>query len=225
MSPEAGVGGAFTSGSAGCPRKNEFPDTMVLSNMSRLVSFSGKKWSGKSFAAKILEQHGFTRLSFASPLKSVCAKLASMSLERLDLVKDEQFVVPLKVSKVEASRELGIDVTGFNFPEFTSPRHMLQYIGTDVVRQFNPAWHIERFIEVYSQTCGNVVVDDVRFPNELECIRSLGGTSVYIESSRRESGVLHVSECSVSLTDFDNVIINDFTLAFVQNLKSLWSEN
>ena len=183
-----------------------------------LVSFSGKKKAGKSFAAKILEQQGFTRLSLAGPLKKVCAGLAGMSLERLELVKDERFVVPLKTSKVHVSRELGIDVTGFDFPEFTSIRHMLQYIGTDVIRKVDAGWHVRRFEESLKNFT-SIVVDDVRFRNELECIKKWGGTSVYIDTLELDVES-HISESSIFKEDTDFVIVNDRSLEFIEEAKS-----
>jgi hypothetical protein len=113
----------------------------------------------------LVEQHGFVRDAFAKPLKDVARLLWHFSEEQLygDLkeVEDERWKL--------------------------SPRVAMQLFGTEVGRELFSKWmpHVgERFWLTHFQLRRetllkkepntNIVVCDVRFPNEAELIKDLG---------------------------------------------------
>ena len=52
-------------------------------------------------------------------------------------------------------------------------RDMLQYIGTNVIREYNPNWHVDKLREMIKPNT-NYVFEDTRFPNEKKMLEELG---------------------------------------------------
>jgi hypothetical protein len=101
-------------------------------------------------------------------------------------------------------------------------RRLLQVLGTEVGREMiDPDVWVkiaEAKIKKLWSEGHNVVITAVRFPNELEMIARLGGTTVWVERPEEARGVsegvngAHASETSVSRDDFDLTIDNTGTL-------------
>jgi hypothetical protein len=100
-------------------------------------------------------------------------------------------------------------------------REYLQGLGTEVGRDMiDPEVWVtiaERTIRGLLESGHNVVITAVRFPNELEMITRLGGTSIWIERASEARGAAeelsgHASETSVSQEQFDWGIDNNRTL-------------
>jgi rhodanese-related sulfurtransferase len=134
-----------------------------------VVGFIG---SGKGTAADVLvEKHGFVKLSFADAVKDATAAIFGWqrSLLEGDTEESREF------------REKSDDwwATKFGFQHF-SPRLALQLMGTEAGRDVfhKDVWvyALERKMEMYQ----NVVIADVRFPNEIEWMRSKGGFAVRV---------------------------------------------
>lgn len=107
-----------------------------------------------------------------------------------------------------------------------SVRRILQWWGTEYRRAQDPdywtkAW--QRKITAFDLEGTFILVDDVRFRNELDTIRGLGGRFVKIIRPGFNGAGNHASE--TSLDDFegwDAVIINDGSLAeFEQKVAAL----
>lgn len=133
-----------------------------------LVGICGMEGSGKDSIANILiQEYGFTRISFASVLKDVVAALFDWERTLLEGLTPESRAWREQVDSWW-SDNLGI-------PNFT-PRLALQRIGTDTIRNhFHPnIWllAVERQLQKYPR----VVISDCRFPNEIGLIQRLGGT-------------------------------------------------
>jgi hypothetical protein len=63
-----------------------------------------------------------------------------------------------------------------------TPRNMMQWFGTELVRGKinNKFWVARTELDIIS-TQGDVVVSDLRFPEEIDLIRELGGTVVRVK--------------------------------------------
>jgi len=105
-------------------------------------------------------------------------------------------------------------------------RRILQWWGTEYRRAQDPdywtkAW--SRKVEQLDLDRIHVLIDDVRFMNELEAIKAHGGLIVKIERPGFDGANNHASE--TSLDDFaawDKTILNDGTLdAFKQKVEQL----
>lgn len=134
-----------------------------------VVGFIG---SGKGTAADILvKKHGFTKLSFADTVKDATAAIFGWQRHLLEGDTDESRAWR------EAKDEWWSERFGYDF----SPRLALQMMGTEAGRDvFHPdLWvlSLERKMEMYP----NVVIADVRFPNEIDFIQSKGGFVVRVK--------------------------------------------
>ena len=163
----------------------------------KLIGLAGKARSGKDTVAGFLP---LTRVSFAAPLKKGLQVMLQLS--------DEYVNGDLK--------DVALDWLG------KSPRQLLQTLGTDWGRDtvHKDLWTIvaAREIESYLQKGMGVVVTDVRFDNEANLIRSMGGVIWHVKRSDAQSVNSHISEAGVTFVNGDKHIRNDGSL---DDLKSL----
>ena len=130
-----------------------------------LVGFIG---SGKDTAADYLVNcHGFRRDSFASSLKDAVAYVFGWDRTLLE-------------GRTKQSREWREQVDPWwaerlKMPHLT-PRWILQYWGTDVCRTgFHDDIWIASLENKLRQAQDNIVISDVRFPNEIKAIQKTNG--------------------------------------------------
>jgi hypothetical protein len=137
-----------------------------------IIGFVGFIGSGKDTAADYLVNfHGFRRDSFANTLKDAVA--AVFGWDRVLLEGRTKEAREWREQRDEWwSNRLGKDIT---------PRHILQYWGTEVCRQgyHDDIW-IASLENKMRKTGDNIVISDVRFPNEIKAIKSAGGQVVRV---------------------------------------------
>jgi hypothetical protein len=134
-----------------------------------IVGLIGLINSGKgTVASELVQKYNYRQDSFAASLKDACAMLFDWPRHLLEGDPKEsrewrEIVDPWW------SEKLGIS----NF----SPRYALQIMGTDVLRNhFNQdIWFLTVENRIRKNPDQNVVISDVRFPNEIEFIRKQGG--------------------------------------------------
>lgn len=200
------------------------------------IGLAGKKRCGKSALSSLLsEEHGLCRISFATPIKReiICPSFHwdEMTLEKYKITGE---VVDELVSTHNARLTeliclaLNEDVSGEVFKKITSVkgltvRFLLQKIGTDIIREHDSEWFVKRALLLAKSALSKgvgVVIDDVRFPNEIESIEAGGGEVFYIDRASNEDTCQHISENSVSAAMFDerHVLDNNGTLVELKNL-------
>ena len=195
-----------------------------------IIGFGGRICSGKTKLSQLTkDMFGGRRLYFALPLKELCCKLISTDLETFDTMKRNNDTVDFKITDSVAetiANETGIDARivsewGKNV-EFHTPRDMVQLIGTDLIRNNNVDWHVNKIREMIGEIGDeNVFIDDVRFPNEKKLIEDLGGDVWYVVRPLMENISNHESETSLTWHDcYPNVIVNNRQLS---TLWLLWS--
>jgi hypothetical protein len=139
-----------------------------------IIGFVGLIGAGKDTAADYLvNYHGFRRDSFASTLKDAVA--AVFGWDRI-LLEGRTKEARLWREQVDTwwSERLGM-------PDLT-PRLMLQLWGTEVCRQgFHDDIWIASLENKMRKTTDNIVISDVRFPNEIKAIRNAGGLVVRVK--------------------------------------------
>lgn len=158
-----------------------------------LIGISGKKYSGKSTAAKVLTyDFCFDETTFAEPLKQAIAILFNWG--RLDLNNGPE--------KEVVDPRWGV-----------SPRFVLQNMGTDYLRNtFCDDFFLRN---LQNRLAGHqptlLVIRDVRFPNEVEYIKNQGGYVWRIERPELSYPKdQHPSETALDdYQGFDKVIVND----------------
>lgn len=181
-----------------------------------IVGFVGLIGSGKDTAADLLvDNFGFKRDSFANTLKDAVANIFHWDRDMLQGQTAESRAWREEVDDWWAER-LGI-------PHLT-PRWVLQFFGTDVCRDnfSNDIWvaSLERKL---MQTKDNIVISDVRFPNEIWAIKEAGGTIIRLQrgplpswwdTARNTPGLtsipdVHASEWAWVSEGEDYVVHND----------------
>ncbi len=177
--------------------------------MNRLIGLAGLAGSGKSTAAKCLvEQYRFERYRMAGPLKAM-ARSFGLTAQQID---GDQKEVPIE------------------WLDGVTPRHIMQTLGTEWGRNLihRDLWTriAERNIKVHLEAPksdgifpgSDVVIDDIRFENEVEMIHRLGG-KVYRIVGRPPSlftVAQHISEAQAF--DVDGTIENN------GSIEDLWRE-
>lgn len=169
-----------------------------------LIGFMGKKGSGKDTSADYLvKKYGYKKISFATPLKDAIQILFGFSDEQLYGDKKETID----------------DRWG------TSPRKVMQYLGTDIFRNDinkimpnikNNFWtnimEINYKNELLKNKNAKFVIADVRFKNEVDVIHKLGGKIIKIDRNTKHNDN-HISENMMDkINDFDHIIDNTSSL-------------
>lgn len=170
-----------------------------------VVGLTGLKRSGKDTVAdRLVEQHGFTKVAFADPLRE-------MALALDPLVADGYHLS-------DAVTDLGWEEA----KEYPEVRRTLQRLGTEVIRGFvdNSYWVDEmhdRLLELRADGVERVVISDARFENEVDLVVDdhawflWAGFVVRVDRPGMTIGDGHASEHPESL-HHDYVITNDGTL-------------
>lgn len=174
-----------------------------------IIGLCGWIGSGKGTVADTLvNEYGFQKFSFADSLKDATAAIFGWSRDLLEGDTSESREFREKIDPWWTMR-LGYDVT---------PRLILQRMGTEVMRN-----NLHQNIWIYSiskriENVPNVVIPDVRFDNEIDFVRSVGGNMVWVKRgplpTQDELDKMHVSETIWynRKFDIDHIIVNDGTL-------------
>lgn len=141
-----------------------------------------------------MEHHGYTKIALADPLRSFIASITGLTHEELtDSDLKEQ---PL------------------DWLNGTSPRRMMQTLGTEWGRELiDPELWLKvarRQIEAAKRRgAPGVVIPDIRFDNEAEMVRQLGGTIVQLVRPGASTVADHPSEDGIPESLIDLTIRND----------------
>lgn len=238
--------------------------------MKTIIGFAGRKRSGKgSLCEHLRDTRGATIITIANALKQLCCELICVdSIDELNKLKDnpDSYINLFEPNKhiwtIILANELGFDldedlselydmVSNYIDRKTSTVRELLQFIGTDVIRHFNPNWHVDKMVKAINSASSDlVVVDDVRFPNERDAISKLGGYNFFvIRPDLRIEVSNHSSETSLSWVNYDDTMVivnmydietmlkafdfymdNNFTLgaycpSFAHGAKQLFTEN
>lgn len=196
-----------------------------------IIGLCGFISSGKDTAADYLvKEHNFQRESFANHLKDIVAIIFGWERELLE-GRTQESRRWREIVDVWWSERLGNPIT---------PRSVLQYMGTDVLRNHfhNDIW-IASLENKLLKADRNIVITDCRFPNEIAAIKRLGGkvyrivrgpepawfkdAQCFMRGPERNIGWalarhnieekgIHPSEYSWVNTEFDQIIVNNETI-------------
>jgi len=165
-------------------------------NMPRLIGLTGVARSGKDTVGNILvNDFRFKTVYFAEPLKEGLKLMLGLT--------DEHVHGSLKETVVGRFGK--------------SPRQMLQTLGTDWARNLvnQDTWLIvaKYKIEELMEQGYSVSLTDVRFDNEADMVREMGGQVWHIYRPGVEAVNAHTSEAGVSFDKgADLLLTNDGTL-------------
>jgi hypothetical protein len=187
-----------------------------------VIGLAGRMRAGKSELAKVCEDLGYKKLYFALPLKQLCADLLDISIEGLNEAKNKGIDIGVtinedmcKILADETEIPLDIIMEKCNGKLISTVRQMLQFIGTDLIREYNKDWHVNK-IRAMINPNENYVIDDVRFKNEKALIEELGGDCWFVTRTSLENISNHESETSLTWHDcWNRIIINDNTVHYL----------
>jgi len=183
-----------------------------------IIGICGRKRHGKDSVGRILrENFGFRTTAFADPVKRVAMDVYGLSWDQCygDGPEKEALDPRWGLSPRAIMQLLGTEV-GRSIHTDTWIKHTLDNVlsaadGEGFVERDDVGRRFNRIPPTVASTLW--AVTDVRFPNEAEAIRAVGGTVLKVV--RPSLGVPtdeHPSETSVDLVVADHTVANDGTL-------------
>lgn len=179
-----------------------------------IVAFVGPKGSGKSAAAQVLRQRGFQYKPFAGPMKDMLRGLGVPE----ECLTGDQKEDPLTLLSGQSARH-GMKTLGTRWgreemhPDFwvnLLVEQIAQVIDGVTETHYHRSGGSVQSIPDRKLNLINFVIDDMRFPNEYEAIKNLGGIVIRIERDGYEHDAEHPSEAHVLPSD--HTLKNDGTL-------------
>lgn len=166
---------------------------------SRLIGMHGFAQTGKDTVASILADHGYKKVAFASPIVQALSTLNPIvSVDNRG--RTFRFNDLLELEGYEDAKKT---------LEF---RRLLQVFGTEVGRELlgEDIW-----VDIAKKKiapAGRFIITDVRFPNEVKMVKSVGGTLIKIVRPGYTPVNGHKSDSGLPDSLFDLVLVNDGTL-------------
>ena len=194
-----------------------------------LIGLVGLIGSGKdTVAERLVTRHSYKRDSFAKSLKDAVSSMFNWDRELLEGNTSESREWREQPDKFW-SEKMGKEIT---------PRWVLQYFGTEVMRgqMYDGIW-VDSVIGRYKGE--NTVISDTRFQNEIKTIKAHGGIVVLVKREEiptreemQKQGA-HQSEWDWIGSDFDYTIDNTSSLEglnanidqFIHQLQDRQSSN
>lgn len=187
-----------------------------------LVGISGYIGSGKDTVGKIIQKlmppspwdRGWEIKKYAAKLKQIAALLTGYPVEKFEDQDFKASYLPHEWSYLPLD-EVMTDGVGLAFKKMTV-REFLQKLGTDAIRDglHKETWVNALFSDLRPES--RWVITDMRFPNEAQRIKDLGGKTIRVDRSRvaqsPSDNRLHASEIALDGWSFDYYIRNSGTI-------------
>ena len=168
-----------------------------------IIGFTGKKQSGKTEAARFLEEYKLINFKDA-------------------LIEEIVENFPDLLRELSISYKLPIQALFLLKPPLM--RRLMQNYGTNVRRKDKEDYWIKRWLYRVYPRDDNIVVDDVRFINEAKIIKQLGGTVIRLVRQTTEKDT-HISELEMDEIKEDYTINNNKDLVFLKEEVKKCLEN
>lgn len=163
-----------------------------------LIGLSGHARVGKDAVAKILgEKHEFTRIAFADQVRLMCERINPWTL-----TDDWPRATPLKSLVEHRGWE--------EAKQYEDVRRYLQSVGMAAREVIGPEVWIDSLFRFAHHLTGDLVISDVRFPNEVRAVEERGG--VVWRITRPGFGPINDHESETALDDWKFAVTIDNTL-------------
>lgn len=161
-----------------------------------IIGLTGKKQNGKSTAAQyIAEKYGFVRLNFKDALVAEIKERFPGLLQEIANIMEQ--------TNYDGMNPWTVDRLFKEKPPLM--RTLLQHYGTEVRRADDAGYWANKWM-VEARKHENIVVDDVRFVNEADAVRELGGTIVRVVRTDYAADDSHKSELEMDSIEVDKTI-------------------
>jgi hypothetical protein len=192
---------------------------------NRIIGLTGHAGAGKDTCATLMQRCGFISVAFADALRREICQAWGVNYELLtDRDAKELPLGSLAIGMCQNAQFLRFAVhNGHSLYDPRSPRWLMQHWGTEFRRAQDPAYWVNQVHAFVKYQLGagrhDIVITDVRMPNEAALVRMLGGHVVRVHRPgvpRMQPGTAdHASERHEALTS-DAEIHNDSTLDHLQ---------
>ena len=166
---------------------------------TKIICLGGKAQHGKDTSAKYLQEH----------LTEIGKKV--LIVHQADLLKN-----------------MARDMFGWDGQKDEKGRRLLQYLGTDLVRQRDPDFWVDHLVRTLTVLDGEwdiVLIPDTRFPNEIQKFKDVGFNVTYMrvirsnfKSPLTEEQQNHFSETALDNVDADLYVYNGGTLEVLSEM-------
>lgn len=144
---------------------------------SCIIALTGPIGSGKTHAASLLAQRGFTKLSFAEPLKQIAGVLGFDTSPEAKDVTSPMWGIPPRLFYQVFGTEVCRDHVPFMLPSMASMWIRLMAKRIDILHTAASA---------AARACC-IVIDDLRFEDEEKFLRDIGASIVRTGSKSKRS--------------------------------------
>lgn len=172
------------------------------------IGLSGYAQAGKDTLGQYLWQnHAYTAVAFAEPMREAMRRLnPTVEINGNHI----SYVHALEHFGYEDLKKVAGDV-----------RPLMQRLGTEVGRNmFGENFWVDLALK-HIPDGSKVVFTDVRFPNEAQAVKSLGGEVWRISRPGTEPANAHISETALDDYKFDAVLVNDTKASLFSQANSL----
>ena len=179
--------------------------------LPKLIGVCGKKGSGKDTSIKkLVEQYDYKVIKFAGHLKDMMRALLKAQ----------------NVSEYMIERMIEGDLKEVpsGYLAGRTPRYAMQTLGTEWGRDLidKSFWTTCFVNQIDEKSNTRYVCTDMRFPNEVEVVKALGGYTYRVERENTSSAFAeHPSETLIGTLEVDEVIFNTRSIDDLQSLALL----
>lgn len=171
-----------------------------------IIGVAGWARSGKDTVADhLVSSHGYTKFSFATPMREALYRLNPK------ITINEVQSTPIRI---------GVDVYDWEGLKERSPdvRGLLQRFGTEVGREmFGEDFWVNYALDSIPDGT-KAVIADVRYPNEADAIKNLGGKVFRVQRNGVVAANEHPSESALNDYEFDSIIENNADIHSLQSV-------
>ncbi len=185
--------------------------------MTYILSFSGRKQSGKSTSAdyiiSLINEHKFNMsykiYSFVDPLKlDICINILGLTYDQCYGSDDN------KNTMTDLWWD-GVQLTA---------RQAMEIIGTKIFRALKTnVWVDATINKIKKENVDLAIISDCRFPNEVEAVKNSGGLNIRLESDPFHSDAISENSLDQDVYDWSNfdLIIKNSKMTIEEKNKEI----